>query len=305
MKPRIVISGGSGLIGSALIPRLQELDYEITQLVRHAPTNESEVEWNPGVTPLDPEVLDGAVAVIALGGASVGSLPWTKSYKHKLLDSRLAPTNTIVTALRALGSGAPHFISASAVGYYGSAPGQTLDETASAGSTYLAQLCVAWEAAAREAEAVTDVSLLRTAPVVHRAGVLKPMLLLTKLGVAGPLGSGHQYLPWISLTDEANAIVHILRHRIAGPVNLAGPKPATANDLGRQLAQQMRRPFWFPAPKWLLKLVLSRDATESLLTADARVSPEVLIGSGFEFQHADVGAAVAAALAPRPEGAAF
>lgn len=296
MKPRIVISGGSGLIGGALITALRQRGYDITQLVRRSPTSGDEVQWNPGAAPLDPKILDGAAAVIALGGASVGRLPWTKKYKHTLLDSRLTPTHTVVSALKELGPGAPHFVSASAVGYYGSAPSLELNESAAAGTTFLAQLCVAWEAAAQEAESVTDVALLRTAPVIHPQGVLKPMILLTKLGVAGPLGGGQQYLPWVSLADEVNAIVHVLEHRISGPVNLAGPKPATANDLGRALAHQMRRPFWFPTPQWVLKLALSADATESLLTADARVTPEVLSRNGFTFQHADVDAAVVAAL---------
>lgn len=297
MTPKVVISGGSGLIGSALIPRLRERGYEVVQLVRRSPRESGEVRWNPGVSPLEPTILDGAAAVIALGGASVGRLPWTRSYKHVLLDSRLVPTSTLTTALLELGKGAPHFISASAIGYYGSDPGETLIENSGPGGTFLAHLCVAWEDAARKAESVTDVSLLRTAPVVHRNGVLKPMMLLTKLGLAGPLGGGEQYLPWISLADEMGAIVHVLENRITGPVNLAGPQPATANELGQALAAEMRRPFWFPTPKFLLNAALGRDAAESLLTADAHVLPQVLTDTDFHFTHPTVRAAVAAALA--------
>jgi len=296
MEPRIVISGGSGLIGSSLIARLRSRGYAITQLVRRPPTESGEVEWNPGQAPLDPAILDGAAAVIALGGASVGRLPWTSGYKHALLDSRLAPTNTLVAALLELGTGAPRFVSASAVGYYGDAPGEELTEDRCAGVTFLAQLCAVWESAAREAEAVTDVTLLRTAPVIDPAGVLKPMMLLTKLGLAGPLGGGKQYLPWISLEDEVGAIVHVVENKIAGPVNLAGPQPATANELSQALASEMRRPFWFPTPAWLMKTVLGKDAVESLLTADARVIPKVLNETDYRFAHPTVRAAVAAAL---------
>lgn len=296
MEPRIVISGGSGLIGNALIARLRDRGFAITQLVRRTPADPDEVEWNPGVTPLDPIILDGAAAVIALGGASVGRLPWTSGYKHTLLDSRLAPTHALVAALLELGQGAPHFISASAVGYYGNAPGEELTEQPCAGVTFLAQLCAVWEAAAREAEAATDVTLLRTAPIIDPDGVLKPLLLLTKLGLAGPLGGGRQYLPWISLADEVGAIVHVVENRISGPVNLAGPQPSTANELGQALASEMRRPFWFPTPAWLMKTVLGRDAVESLLTADARVIPQVLTETGYHFEHPTVRAAVASAL---------
>lgn len=302
MAARIVISGGSGLIGGALIPRLRARGFAVTQLVRRPPSDDAlasvnEVEWNPGVTALDPSILDGAAAVIALGGASVGRLPWTRGYKHELLESRLAPTNTIVAALRELGAGAPHFVSGSAVGFYGSAPGRGLVEVDGPGDTFLAQLCQVWESAALRAREVTDVTLLRTAPVIHPDGVLKPMMLLTKLGLAGPLGGGEQFLPWISLQDEVGAILHVIENRITGPVNLAGPQPATANELGRALAAELRRPFWFPTPAWLMKTVLSRDAVESLLTADARVIPKVLNETEYQFAHPTVRAAVAAALA--------
>ncbi|MEW2005564.1 TIGR01777 family oxidoreductase [Microbacterium sp. NPDC079208] len=295
MERRIVISGASGLIGSALTAALRADGIDVSTLVRRAPQAEGEVEWAPGDAALDPDVLAGAEAVVALGGASVGRLPWTRGYRRQLVESRLDATNTLTTALRALRTDAPAFLSASAVGYYGSAPGEVLTEHSGPGSTFLADLTVRWETAARRAEDHTRVALLRTAPVIHRRGVLRPMITLTKLGVAGPLGTGTQIWPWISLEDEVRGIRHVLDEKLAGPVNLAGPTRASANEIGRALAQRMQRPFWLPAPRWALRLALG-DAAESLLLPDADVRPEVLEQSGFRFTHRTAAEAVAAAV---------
>ena len=296
MARRIVISGASGLIGTALASSLRADGIEVTTLVRRPPTSTSERQWQPGERELDPDVFAGAEAVVALGGASVGRLPWTPRYRRELVDSRLKSTRTITTALRALRDDAPALVSASAVGYYGSAPGEQLTEDSPAGQTFLADLCVQWESAARRAEDHTRVSLLRTAPLIHRQGVLKPLIQLTRFGVAGPIGRGTQVWPWMSLEDELRAIRHVIDEKIAGPVNLTGPTPATANEIGRALAREMHRPFWVPAPAWALRLALSAAATDSLLLPDADVRPTVLENSGFRFTHPTAAEAVAAAV---------
>ncbi|WAA64583.1 TIGR01777 family oxidoreductase [Microbacterium oxydans] len=295
MTGRVVISGASGLIGSALADSLRADGVEVTTLVRRAPQSEDEAQWEPGESPLDPEVLAGAEAVVALGGASVGRLPWTRGYRRELIDSRLQATRTLTTALRALRADAPALVSASAVGYYGSAPGEVLTEDSAAGETFLADLTVRWEAEARRAEDHTRVALLRTAPVIHRRGVLKPLVQLTRFGVSGPLGRGTQVWPWISLDDEVAAIRHIIDAKVAGPVNLTGPTPASANDIGRALAARMHRPFWLPVPSWALRFALG-DAAESLLLPDADVRPQVLERTGFRFTHRTAAEAVDAAL---------
>ncbi|MFS0893870.1 TIGR01777 family oxidoreductase [Microbacterium sp. 179-I 3D3 NHS] len=293
---RIVISGASGLIGSALTASLRADGIEVVTLVRRPPGDPSEREWMPGERELDPEVLAGAEAVVALGGASVGRLPWTRGYRRELVESRLQATKTITTALRALRADAPALVSASAVGYYGSAPGEHLTEDSPAGDTFLARLCVRWEGEARRAEDHTRVTLLRTAPLIHREGVLKPLIRLTALGVSGPLGPGTQIWPWMSLDDEVRAIRHVIDHRITGPVNLTGPAPASADDIGRALAREMRRPFWLRAPSWALRLGLSRAAADSLLLADADVRPAALEATGFRFRHSTAAEAVASAI---------
>lgn len=295
MAQRIVISGASGLVGTALVASLRADGADVLRLVRRPPQGDDEVQWSPGERALDPTILAGADAVVALGGASVGRLPWTPGYRRSLVESRIVTTRTIATAVRSLDAEAPQFVSASAVGYYGSAPGEVLTEDAPAGDTFLARLCVRWEDEARRAGDRARVALLRTAPIVHRRGVLKPLIQLTRFGLAGPLGPGTQLWPWISLEDEVRGIRHVIDAGLVGPVNLSGPTPATADDLGRAVARRMHRPFWLPAPAWALRLALG-DAAESLLLSDADVRPEALRASGFAFTHATVQQAVDAAL---------
>ena len=293
---RVVVAGSSGLIGGALVAALRADGVEVTRLVRRAATAPDEVSWDPQRERLDPAVLEGARAVVGLNGASIGRFPWTRRYKHDLVWSRIAPTQAIAAAVRALGDDAPALVSGSAVGYYPSAPGVRLTEDSPRGDTFLADLCGEWETAARSAGPAARVALLRTAPVVHAEGVLAPLLTLTRFGVSGPIGRGTQVWQWISLTDEVRAIRHVIDSDLDGPVNLTGPTRATANDLGFALAVRMNRPYLVRAPEWGMRAVLGTDATEALLTCDMDVAPAALEASGFTFTHATVEDAVAAAV---------
>lgn len=295
--PRIVLAGASGLIGGALVHALRVDGFRTVQLVRRPAHGPDEIEWLTSDAPLPPDALAGAAAVVGLNGASIGRLPWTPAYRDTLRRSRLEPTAALATALRRLGVDAPPLLSASAVGYYGDRPGEALDERSGPGSTFLADLCRDWEAAALAAGPHSRVVLLRTAPLLHRRGVLQPLIALTRLGLSGPLGSGRQIWPWITLADHVRAVRHLIAADVEGPVNLTGPEPATANDIGRELARSLHRPFALPAPAWALRLGLGRAAADSLLLADARVAPAVLERSGFEFAHRTHVDAVAAALA--------
>ena len=294
MSQRVVIAGASGLIGRTLTDSLTSDGFDVTTLVRREPRSPSEVRWLDGA-PLNPEVVQGATAVVNLNGASIGHIPWTPSYKRTLVSSRLQATRVLAQALRDLGDEAPAFVSASAIGYYGSAPGRELREDAAPGDGFLSDLCVEWEAAARAAGSAR-VALLRTAPVVHPDSVLKPLILLTRFGLSGPLGRGTQVWPWISLVDEVRAIRHVIDAGLEGPVNLAGPSRATANDLGFALARRMNRPYILRAPAWALRLALGRDMADAVLLVDAHVVPAALEASGFTFTHPTVEEAVAAVI---------
>lgn len=293
--PRVVISGAGGLIGRALVRSLRGDDIPVVRLVRRPAPGQDEIEWLTGGS-LSPDALAGATAVINLNGASIGRLPWGSRYRAELRRSRLEPTTVLAEALRALGSDAPPFVSASAVGFYGHRPGSILDESAGPGSTFLAGLCAEWEHAAQRAADVTRVAHLRTAPVLHPDAVLKPMIALTRLGLGGRLGSGRQVWPWISLEDEVRAIRHVMEHSLTGPVNLTGPTLATQDDIGRALAARLHRPYLLPAPAWALRIGLGEAAADSLLLADAAVTPAALTGSGFTFQHPTAADAIASAL---------
>lgn len=302
-NPHVVLSGASGMIGSALCDSFLADGYDVTMLVRGQSSERdrnvngsgelSRIPWWPGEA-LDPEVLRGAEAVICLNGATIGKLPWTRAYRRELYDSRVIPALTIARAVRALGENAPFLACASATGYYGHIPNVQLTEHSPAGDTFLARLCVLWERAA--ATAGQNVGFLRTAPVLDQNGMLAPMMLLTKFGLGGPLGPGTQSWGWISLEDEVRAIRYIVERRITGPVNISGPEPATANAIGKELASQMNRPFWFPAPSFLLKAVLGADPAQSLILTDAAVHPERLLNAGFEFWHPTIPEAVAAGM---------
>ncbi len=297
----VVIGGASGLIGAALATNLRRDGVRVTALVRRAANGPDEVEWLTQTQPgLDPEVLAGADAVIGLNGASIGRFPWTSSYQKTLLNSRLEPTRALARAVAALGADAPHLVSASAVGYYGATPPGLVPEGTPRGTGFLADLCGQWEDAAFAAGDTARVTTLRTAPLIHRDGVLKPLILLTRLGLSGPIGRGTQVWPWISLDDEIGAIRHVLAHGLTGAVNLVGSHRATANDIGFALARELNRPYVVRAPAWGMRLLLGSEATDSLLTTDAHVVPDVLASSGFTWQHPTAEDAVRAAVAPSP-----
>lgn len=240
-------------------------------------------------------MLAGARAVICLNGASIGRLPWTSRYRSELLWSRLTPTRTIADAVARLNTDAPQFVTASGVNFYGAHPSGPVDEESPAGAGFLADLCQAWEEATAPASANTTVTHLRFAPVIHKDGVLKPLIVLTRLGLGGPLGSGTQTAPWVGFEDALGAIRHTVANTIAGPVNVVGPTRASSNDLGFALAMQMQRPYLLRAPAWALRMLLS-EAADELLLDDLDVTPAVLERTGYRFSATTVQDAIATAL---------
>ena len=258
---RVVVAGASGLIGSALVDSLRADGISVTTLVRRPAETADEVEWLTDSSPLDPAVLDGADAVVGLNGASASAAsPGRAHYKSTLLWSRITPTRALARAMRELGADAPAFVSASAVGYYGSAPGALLTEKSPRGETFLADLCGEWESAALAAGEHARVALLRTAPIVHPKGVLKPLMLLTRVrGRADPIGRGTQKWPWISLDDEVRGIRHVIDSDVAGPGEPRRTDAARAPTISASpLAVRMNRPFLLRAPVWGMKLVPRR-----------------------------------------------
>ncbi|OFI38974.1 TIGR01777 family protein [Arthrobacter sp. SW1] len=281
---RIVMSGASGFIGSALAESLRESGHEVLRLVRRPAAAGDEQFWDPAAGILDPTVLDGADAVINLSGAGIGARRWSKARLRELASSRLRTTETLTAAMARTPEPPGVFISQSASGYYGSRDG-VLREDSGSGSGFLARLCVEWEAAAHTAPAGVRVVTPRTGVVLSpEGGALGPLLPLLKLGLGGPFGNGRQFWPWITLADEVSAFSFLLEAGIEGPVNLCAPESADVNALVAALARAFHRPAFFRVPAPALRLALGRLADE-LVLASQRMEPARLLDAGFRWKH--------------------
>lgn len=292
---RVVIAGASGMVGSALAEHLAASGDDVVRLVRRPVRAPGEVSWEPARGILDPAVVSGADAVVSLSGAPTSRLPWTPGYKRVILESRLDVTQTLVDAIHEAERPPAVFVSASAVGFYGDRGDQDLTETSTTGDGFLSAVAKAWEAEAGRASDATRVAFVRTGLVVGPTGAMPPLRLLALAGLAGPVGNGRQWWPWISLHDEVAAIDHIIGSTLRGPVNLAGPTPATAGEFVRTLASAMGRPYWFPAPRPALRLAF-QDAADELLLGSQRMIPAALLNDGFRFRDETVSDAIAAYL---------
>jgi uncharacterized protein (TIGR01777 family) len=294
---KIAVTGASGLIGSALVPALRARGDEVIRLVRRPAVAPDEVSWDPIAGTVDLDGLAGIDAVVHMAGAGVGDRRWTDSYKKTILDSRVDGTHTIVRAMTQLDPKPRTLVAGSAIGWYGETGDRAVDETAPAGTGFLADVVRAWEAAADPArEAGIRVTHARTGLVVSGAGGAWARLLpIFKLGLGGKLGSGHQYWSWISLRDEISALMYLLDNEsLSGPVNLTGPAPATNSEVTEAMGRVLHRPTLFSVPAFALKTVLGEFSIEVL--GSARVLPAVLEDTGFTWQDATVESAIRAAL---------
>ena len=316
---RVLLSGVSGMVGSALQRALAENGLRALQLVRakeQAPTGKGiaapagrpqavgfavpgRFPWNPSARPpvSPPEVLEGFSAAIHLSGASVAGHRWTEAYKREITASRVQSTRALAEALAGLRHPPATLLVASATGIYGDRGDEPLDETSAAGAGFLADVCRQWEAAAQPAvDAGIRVVNLRFGIILGPGGALAQMAPIFRLGLGGPLGSGSQWMPWVSLIDVVRAILFALETpALAGPVNITGPAPVSNAAFTRSLARLLHRPAFLPAPAFALRLAFGQMANEALL-AGARAYPAKLTNAGFEFTHRTVDSALAAAL---------
>jgi uncharacterized protein (TIGR01777 family) len=292
MPQRVAITGSSGLIGGALSASLRQRGDEVVHLVRREPRAPHEVQWDPAARRLDPAALDDVDAVVNLAGAGVGDKRWTTDYRAQILASRVDSTTTVSRAIAEVGGGI-RLVSGSAVGYYGDRGEEVLDETSDPARSFLAQVCVAWEAATRAAEeAGAPVAHIRTGIVMAPdGGAMTPILRLARLGLGGPMGSGKEFWPWITLDDHVRAVLHLLDHpEVTGAVNLTGPAPSRQKEIAAELGRALHRPALLPAPTPALRLVVGEFAGEIL--ASARVLPRRLEAAGFAFDHPDLRSAI-------------
>ncbi|UGT54452.1 TIGR01777 family oxidoreductase [Nocardia asteroides] len=297
---KVVVAGSSGMIGRALVAALRRDGHEVSRLVRRAAAAPDEFTWDPARAQLDERALRGADAAVNLCGANIGGRRWSGGYKQELRDSRITPTDVLSTAVAA--AGVPTLVNASGAHYYGGDTGDAVvDENSPAGTGFLATLCRDWEAATEPASSAgVRTVLVRSAVVLARnGGMLSSLHPLYWLGLGGRLGSGRQYMPWISLDDEVGAIVFALtRSELSGPINAAGPAPVTNAEFNRALSRAMHRPAPFIVPGFALRALVGEFADEAILHGP-RAIPAALEQAGYTFQHPTIGAALTAAFGDR------
>jgi uncharacterized protein (TIGR01777 family) len=282
---KIAVTGSTGLIGTALVTRLHQGGHDVLRLVRHAPRRPDEVAWDPQAGTVDVGRLAGVEAVVHLAGAGVGDKRWNEKRKRVIRDSRVLGTRTLVTALTSLDPLPRVLVSASAVGIYGDRGDEDLTEESPAGQGFIVDVVRAWEAETEPAAAAgVRVALIRSGLVMTGEGpAFGRVVLLAKLGLGGPLGSGRQWWPWITLEDEVGAIEFLLTHEVSGPFNLAAPEPHRQRDIASALGRATHRPALLPAPAFALRIVLGGFASEIL--ASRRELPRKLEAAGYSFRH--------------------
>jgi uncharacterized protein len=298
---RVLVSGVSGPIGSALLPSLESGGAIIARLTRAGATAGSAkgietISWDPE-QPISPEAVSGFDAVIHLAGESIIGR-WTAEKKKKIRDSRVLGTQNLAQALAQAKQKPQVFVCSSAIGYYGDRRDEVLKEESASGTGFLPEVCREWEAAAEAAkEAGIRTVHLRTGVVLSsKGGALAKMLPPFKLGLGGRIGSGRQWMSWIDVQDMVGAIHHILKNDLLhGPVNMVAPKPVTNAEFTKTLASVLKRPAIFPVPQFAVKLIFG-EMGETVLLGSQRVEPAQLTSSGYPFRFRDLRESLAALL---------
>jgi uncharacterized protein len=297
---RVVVSGSSGLIGRSLVAGLRARGDEVTALVRRPPAA-GEARWDPATGSIDAGALEGAGAVVNLAGAGIGDKRWSAARRHEIVSSRVQGTTLLARTVAELAHPPTALVNASAVGVYGDRGGEELTEASTPGRGFLAEVCTAWEdATAPAARAGVRVVRLRSGVVLSaHGGALARQLPLFRLGVGGRLGSGRQWLSWISLSDEVRAILHALDEpAVEGPVNATAPEPVTNRAFTHALGRALHRPAVFAVPGFALRVALGADLASEMVLAGQRVLPTKLTATGFTFDHARIEPALAELVSP-------
>lgn len=291
----VVVTGASGLVGSALVRALAHAGQRPIRLVRgeasDAATSEGEVlRWDPEGGTIDARGLDGVGAVVHLAGAGIGERRWTREQKQRILESRVQGTTLVARTLAGLAHPPSVLVSGSAVGWYGGTRGdEVLDEDSPppAQPDFLADVCRQWEAATTPAEAagIRTVHLRSGMVLSGEAGALARMVGPFRLGLGGRIGSGRQYVSWIDIEDEVGAILHALTHaELSGPMNATAPNPVTNAELTRTLGRVLGRPAVLPTPLPALRVLYGAELVRHLLREGQRVVPTRLLRSGYTFR---------------------
>lgn len=291
---QVLITGASGLIGTALAYRLQKAGLLVRRLVRRPPRSAEEIAWDPERGILPGRELEGLDAVVHLAGENVASGRWSRARMAAIRDSRVGGTALLAQRLADLARPPRVLVSASAIGYYGDRGEELLDESATAGQSFLAQVCAEWEASAQPARnaAIRVVHPRIGLVLATHGGALAKMLTPFRLGLGGRLGSGRQWMSWITLEDVVSILeLSVLDESLKGPLNAVAPDPVRASEFTRSLARTLERPAFAHVPAFALRALVGRMA-EDLLLASIRVEPRKLERLGFEWRQPTLEAAL-------------
>ncbi|MCE5315862.1 MAG: TIGR01777 family oxidoreductase [Parachlamydia sp.] len=291
---RVMVTGATGLVGSALVAHLRGAGHSVTKLVRH-PHADDERKWDPAEGQINLKDLEGFEGIVNLAGESIASGRWTMSKKKRILESRISSTRILVETFAKMASPPAVLINASAIGYYGDRGEEPLTEESSSGDGFLADVCRQWEAAAEPASKLgMRVVALRTGIVLAKeGGALAKMIIPFKLGLGGVVASGSQYMSWIAIDDLVRIIAFLLTESsLKGAFNAVGPAPATNRDFTKTLGEVLHRPTFMPMPALAIKFLLGEMGQEMLLNSQ-KVLPERLQKAGYAFAYPDLNQALA------------
>lgn len=286
---KVLISGATGMIGSALTRELESKGHQTTRLTR-SPGSDDDVGWDPSAGEIDASRLEGVDAVVHLAGESIAEGRWTAERKRRILESRRQGTGLLARTIANLSEPPGVMVGASAVGYYGDRGNELLREDSGPGNNFLGEVCRVWEKAADPArEAGIRVVHTRFGIVLTpKGGALGTTLPIFKLGGGGRIGSGRQYWSWVALDDVVGSIIHALENdSVEGPINVGSPNPLTNAEYTKVLGKVLNRPTVFPLPAPAARLMLGEIADE-LLLASARMEPAKLEETGYEFRYPEL-----------------
>ncbi len=299
---RVIVTGGTGFIGRHLTRRLAEKGYEVICLTRNLSLAKERgaprilfTAWDARSAVGWGGYAEGASAIVNLAGESLASGRWNKGNKVKIVESRLRAGKAIVDAVKSARKKPNVVIQSSAIGFYGDRGDEVLDEASDSGRGFLSEVTRKWEGSTVDVEAFgVRRAVIRTGLVLGpNGGVLPRLVLPFRFLVGGPLGSGRQWVSWIHIEDEVQAIVYLIEHpELAGVFNLTSPHPLQNRDFSKKLGMVLKRPSWMPAPGFLLRLIFGQKAEETILSGQ-KVMPERLVEAGYEFVFPEAGNALA------------
>lgn len=289
---KILISGSSGLIGSSLQSYLKNLGHHVVCLIRNNQEQGPDtIPWNPNQEELDSSNIEGFDVVINLSGENIAGGRWTEQQKERILNSRIKSTSTLIKTIRKLKNPPKVFLSTSAIGFYGNRGDILCTEETSAGSGFLPTVCQEWEAAAQSIKlSRTRIAILRFGVVLDpNGGALGKMLTPFRLGLGGILGSGNQYMSWISIDDLLSIILLVINDdSLVGPINVVSPQPVTNRHFTKTLGKVLHRPTFLSVPAFALRLMLGQEMADEMLLSSTRVMPHKLLNAGYNFVHSNL-----------------